>query len=413
MSDIADTAPITAPSAQTATARFTRRREAVLAAAIAALNEDGYKGMTLADVAQRVGLTTTSVTYYFRKKDILAVECFRHGLQRFEAIVDAAAVEPDLAGRLDRILGLYLDLQARARRGQEPPMTIFSDIRALAEPSRGELRRLYQQVFLKVRGLFDTPGREAMPPLGLSTRAHILIEQLFWSAAWLPRYDVEDFPRVRARLFDILANGLAVPGRPFSPRPIKIVPHVGDPARETFLRAATPLINERSYRGVSVTDIAAKLNVTKGSFYHHMDAKDDVVVACFDRTFETIRAAQQAALDLQGDQWLALSSAVSALIARQGTEDGLLLRTSALQALPEPLRVRTVWHADRATQRFASMIADGIAEGSMRPVDPFLASQTVSASINAAADLIAWADDLRPETLVDLYAQPALRGLLA
>ena len=31
-----------------------------------------------------------------------------------------------------------------------------------------------------------------------------------------------------------------------------------------------------------------------------------------------------------------------------------LLRTSALQALPEPLRIRTVWHADRVTQRASS-----------------------------------------------------------
>ena len=32
--------------------------------------------MTLADVAAKVGLITTSVTYYYRKKDDLAAACF-------------------------------------------------------------------------------------------------------------------------------------------------------------------------------------------------------------------------------------------------------------------------------------------------------------------------------------------------
>ena len=35
--------------------------------------------------------------------------------------------------------------------------------------------------------------------------------------------------------------------------------------------------------------ISARLNVTKGSFYHHNDAKDDLVVECFQRSFETMR----------------------------------------------------------------------------------------------------------------------------
>ncbi|MBI1406220.1 MAG: TetR family transcriptional regulator [Caulobacter sp.] len=409
---MADSADIADAQAKPATARFEKRKDAVLAAAIEVLNAEGFKGMTLADVAAKVGLTTTSVTYYFRKKEILAVECFLHGLQRFDALVDQAALEPDLAGRLSRLLSLYLDLQARVRRGEEPPMTIFSDIRALSEEYRGPVSEAYRQLFMKIRGLFRAPGYEDLDALGRSTRTHILLEQIFWSVAWLPRYEIEDFPRLQARMFDILAHGLAGEGQAWDPVAIEITPRLGDPARDAFLTAATPLINQRSYRGVSVTDIAARLNVTKGSFYHHLDAKDDVVVACFDRTFEVMRAAQLAAQALPGDQWRALSSAVSALVARQVTEEGLLLRTSALQALPEALRTSTVWRADRVSQRFASMISDGIAEGSVRAIDPVIAAQMVSAAINAAADLIAWAGDVTPRSVVETYARPALTGLL-
>jgi AcrR family transcriptional regulator len=396
-----------------ATAKFERRKEAVLAAAISVLNEAGFKGMTLADVAARVGLTTTSVTYYFKRKEDLAVACFRQGLERFEAMVDAAGGEPDLAGRLHRLLDLHLQMQGRARQGLEPPMTILSDIRALGEPHRSQMDAAFRRLFGKVRQLFEAPGHEGLDRIARSLRAHVLMEQLFWSMAWLPRFDVEDFPRIRERMFDILARGLAAPGRTWAPKPIAIpVPSDGDSPRETFLRAATPLINARSYRGVSVKDISARMGVTKGSFYHHMDAKEDIVIACFARTFETMRAAQLAAAALPGDQWEHLASAAADLIGRQVTEEGLLLRTSALQALPEPVRAATVWRSGRVSQRFASMISDGMAEGSVRPVDPFIAAQMVSAAINAAADLIAW-NGLDEQTARDLYARPALMGLLA
>ncbi len=45
------------------TRRFREKRQAILAAAADAINEQSAKGMTFADVARRVGLNTTSVTY--------------------------------------------------------------------------------------------------------------------------------------------------------------------------------------------------------------------------------------------------------------------------------------------------------------------------------------------------------------
>lgn len=408
---MADSADLSAPP-RPATARFERRKEAVLAAAIEVLNKEGLKGMTLADVAAKVDLTTTSVTYYYRRKELLAVDCFLHGLRRLEAMVETAGAETELAGRIGALLDAHLALQTRVRAKAEPPLTILSDVRALSDEHRAPVAEAYRALFDKVQALFGAPGYFHLDRLARAARGHMLLEQLYWSSAWLSRYDVEDFPRLRARMFDILCKGLAGPGRGFAPMPLDIAPRQGDAASETFLRAATPLINERSYRGASVSAITARLNLTKGSFYHHMEAKDDIVVACFDRTFEVIRATQEAALAGSPDQWQALSSSVASLVSRQAEPDGLLLRFSALQALPEAMRASAVWRADRVSQRFASMIADGAADGSIRPVDPFLAAQMVSAAVNAAADLIAWTEGLTPERMTDAYARPALMGLL-
>ncbi|MGZ8362699.1 MAG: TetR/AcrR family transcriptional regulator, partial [Caulobacteraceae bacterium] len=53
--------PMTVSPGQTK--RFERKREAILDAAARLFNQKGLKGATLAEVAQRVGLITTSVTY--------------------------------------------------------------------------------------------------------------------------------------------------------------------------------------------------------------------------------------------------------------------------------------------------------------------------------------------------------------
>jgi len=184
----------------------------------------------------------------------------------------------------------------------------------------------------------------------------------------------------------------------------------GEAHRETFLLAATRLINQRGYRGASVEKMSASLNVTKGSFYHHHQAKDDVVETCFHRTFEVFRAAQAAARALDADEWTQLASAAAALVEFQLSEQGPLLRTSALSALPETIRGEMVALSDRVSDRWAAMISDGIANGSVRPVDPFIAAQMLNATLNAAADLSVLLPGVGGREAADLYAQPLLMG---
>ena len=97
------------------------RRRAILAAATAILNRQGVRGMTLADVAASVGLITTSVTYYYRKKDDLAAACFMRGLERFEAMIEQAAAETIPPARIVKFMELYLDLNRRVRLGEATP----------------------------------------------------------------------------------------------------------------------------------------------------------------------------------------------------------------------------------------------------------------------------------------------------
>ena len=51
------------------TGRYRQKREAILNAAAQLFDEYGIKGTMLSEVANKVGLSTNSITYYFKKKE--------------------------------------------------------------------------------------------------------------------------------------------------------------------------------------------------------------------------------------------------------------------------------------------------------------------------------------------------------
>ena len=78
------------PAATSETDRYRRKRASIVAAASDIINHKGVKGTTLADVAASVGLITTSVTYYFKKKEDLAEACFQDAIDRLDALITEA-----------------------------------------------------------------------------------------------------------------------------------------------------------------------------------------------------------------------------------------------------------------------------------------------------------------------------------
>ncbi|MDD9272311.1 TetR family transcriptional regulator, partial [Paenibacillus sp. GCM10023248] len=114
------------------TKRFRAKRDAILAAAAETINAQSAKGMTFADVARRVGLNTTSVTYYFKRKDDLAAACFEHTLDTLMAMLDEvgdwpaefffAHEETDLAWRAaDAGWRILYAPELRLRHPKTPP----------------------------------------------------------------------------------------------------------------------------------------------------------------------------------------------------------------------------------------------------------------------------------------------------
>ncbi len=177
------------------TKRFRAKRDAILAAAAQAINEHSAKGMTFADVAQRVGLNTTSVTYYFKRKEELAAACFDYTLAELQAMLDEALLAATPRERVARYLAINMDRLARIRRGEATEFAVLSDLRAMEEPVRAGLLAGWREVFRKTRSLWGIGATRAETDL-YGARAHVLLENTFWLPIWLARYEVDQFPRV-------------------------------------------------------------------------------------------------------------------------------------------------------------------------------------------------------------------------
>src|SRR6185369_2385110 len=122
-----------------ATDRFERKREAILDASTELLNSRGVKGLTLGLAADAVNLSTTSVTYYFKRKDDLAAACMQRGIATLMEIVTEALAESGPRAQLNALLTLYLERVRQAEMGEAPPLSLLSDLRALNQPQRAEV----------------------------------------------------------------------------------------------------------------------------------------------------------------------------------------------------------------------------------------------------------------------------------
>lgn len=370
------------------TKKYNDRKESILWAASKIMNDKGLKGMTLAEVGKQFGLVSTGVAYYFSSKEELAAACYMRSISTFESMIRNAGNEETLKARLDHLVHSYFAYRERLARGEEPERAVFDDIRALADT---RVIEAYVAMFRTARRFID-PSRSGKNRAALNTRAHILLQLLPWVGIWLGKYSLNDYKFVAERFLDIICYGLATPDQLWNPQHLPYLqndPEEPGVTRETFLRAATQLINDQGYHGASVERISASLNVTKGSFYHHVEAKDDLVAICFERTIHVVRDVQSEARLLPVDASNRLASALLSLADRQLEGDAPLLRAATV-SLPADIRSNILLEYENNAIRFGSMVNEGLIDGSLRMVDVQIAAQIISGAVNALGELSYW-----------------------
>lgn len=393
------------------TQRYIDRKNSILDAAIELLNTRGIAGMTLGEVAARLDLVSTAVMYYYKNKEVLASACFDSGIARYMAVLEGTCSETGIA-RLELLTRNLFELNRQISVGEARILPSFNEARSLDDP---DINSKWINLFKSFREVIEDAANVELGAIDKNVRTHQLVTQTLWANHWLMEREPETFSRLADRFFNIFSEGLVsdrLNWKPPESLDTGFGLQVDDGSRENLLRAATILMNAKGYKGASVDLIAAHLDMTKGAFYHHFETKDELVKDCFARTFELIKQAQRFGESEGATGADKLLIAMAVLIQHQFSEDVPLLRISAAASMTIEERTQIFHQFDRLTMRFSGMIADGIIDGSIRPIDPYVGALMVSGTLTSAVEARFWASDLNAKNAASAFLRPVALGIV-
>lgn len=152
--------------------------------------------------------------------------------------------------------------------------------------------------------------------------------------------------------------------------------------RDALLREAARAFNERGYHGTSLDDVAAVLGVTKAALYHYVRGKQEILFECHmmaydlgDQALVHARATGRTGLDragLAGRRFIELYTG----------EMGRFAVLSEHDALEPAQRAAVLARRDAFDRALRGFVEEGIADGSVRPIDPKLAVLFFMGAVN-------------------------------
>ncbi|GGC89628.1 TetR family transcriptional regulator [Tersicoccus solisilvae] len=162
--------------------------------------------------------------------------------------------------------------------------------------------------------------------------------------------------------------------------------------RVRLLDAAAAAFTRRGFAQTTIDDIALAVGGTKGLVYYHFRSKFDVFLAVYDRGVAMVREAVDPLADAPGSGLERLRPMATAhvmnlmenfpyhSVVHQGVRDqsSESLTVGQRDALVGLNRSREEYEL-----MFRRVIAEGIADGSLRPVDAALAARVLLSSLNA------------------------------
>ncbi|MFI5262095.1 MAG: TetR/AcrR family transcriptional regulator [Candidatus Limnocylindrales bacterium] len=155
------------------------------------------------------------------------------------------------------------------------------------------------------------------------------------------------------------------------------------PREAALHEAATRLFRERGYHATSMQDLAEDLGMNRGSLYHYIEAKDDLLWAIVSSALTRLDAAVRPILEGADPPPDRLARAIEAHLAFAAAYgDELALLQIELRALPPARRRALIVQRDAYEAAWRTTIQAGVAEGTLRTSDVRLTSIAILSVCN-------------------------------
>lgn len=183
--------------------------------------------------------------------------------------------------------------------------------------------------------------------------------------------------------------------------------------REAELHAtATRLFRQRGYHATSMQDLGEALGMNRGSLYHYISGKDELLWAILNRALDLLEARVLPLLDTDAPPVERLTAAIREhLRVAADHADELSLIQIELRAL-NPERQREIIHRRNAYEnRWRGTIEAGIDDGSLRPFDVRLAGIGILSACNWFTQWYRPDGPMSVDQIADAFGELFLGGL--
>lgn len=165
--------------------------------------------------------------------------------------------------------------------------------------------------------------------------------------------------------------------------PSVATPALTRPREADLLAAATRLFRTRGFHATSMQDLGQALAMNRGSLYHYITAKDDLLWTILTRAFDLLEARVVPILASDAPPVDRLRGAIHEhLRVAADHADELSLIQIELRSLPAERRAEMIGRRDGYEGLWREAISAGIADGSLRTFDVRLAGIGILSACN-------------------------------
>jgi AcrR family transcriptional regulator len=182
--------------------------------------------------------------------------------------------------------------------------------------------------------------------------------------------------------------------------------------RDEILEAAAQIFSQKGFHATSMQDIAQSVNLQKGSLYHHVSSKQEILKALLDQGLKVLTDGMLEVMGqpLPADEKLrqAMKTYLKTMLDQRDLAAVLLLEHRSLE--PD-YQARHIPRRDRFERLWRELIQEGVVENVFLCPDPALSSRALMGVMNWTITWYRSDGSLSAEEIAEQFADLFLQGL--